>query len=500
MAYSRVYMVVSLWLIVAVDQAAGYIYDDRYVVIEFNPFLNKETAKTFATSIRHRRNINCDGLVTPTPVCSNEQQCECNKALCQMESDREHYCIVLPCQSDKLCYLTVPCPEHFETGCTDGIDIVFVLDESISQGDEGFRRQKDYVIDFIARSPVGSSYTRIAIVTYSFTPTVHFWLNSTYDSTTLQKGVANLTSQKGASNLHLALKEVREKLFSAGRGGMRIASHKYAVILSDGLSSNLVAAQEEAAKLRQAVVSIVAVGMGDQIWHQELWQITSDDKMVFPSITKDAFNFINFHYTIPRCTTCDMKTSDVAFVMDASTDLMISDFYNQIDNMRQLAKATPISEQGTHVSYTRYGKNVHVEFGFDLHYHQDPLIAALSNVARLKQVMGPTNTTKVLEHFLTEGFSSSRSEVRRIMVLFSNGHFGDLDLVTRVANDLKAAGVIIAAVGAGASANMTSLLNIASDPAFVYILGDDVYTETSTINTLKSSFEFYECMPNDCIW
>ena len=197
---------------------------------------------------------------------------------------------------------------------------------------------------------------------------------------------------------------------------------------------------------------------------------------------------------------CDQKTSDVAFVIDASTDVSIKDFYEQQNTMRMLAKYSPVSTNGVHISYTRYGESLYEEFDFDEHLTSDDVVIALSKPERLNSVKGPSNATNALLHFQNEGFSNTLVDKRKFIVLFTNGNFHDFDNVVKVADDLKNENIFIVTVGSGHSVNMTSLLQIASDPAFVYVIGDDVHTDISAIYTLISSFEFYDCIPNECIW
>ena len=64
--------------------ASGHVQDDLYYVVEFNPILNKETAKAFATSIRHKRQVDCTGVIGVNINCAVELSCECNKADCQV--------------------------------------------------------------------------------------------------------------------------------------------------------------------------------------------------------------------------------------------------------------------------------------------------------------------------------------------------------------------------------------------------------------------------------
>ncbi|CAC5366078.1 unnamed protein product [Mytilus coruscus] len=57
------------------------------------------------------------------PACNtDEPYCEANKGSCMMhnEQSREHYCGQgHTCTSTQACYLSTPCPAHYELGCTD---------------------------------------------------------------------------------------------------------------------------------------------------------------------------------------------------------------------------------------------------------------------------------------------------------------------------------------------------------------------------------------------
>ena len=124
----------------------------------------------------------------------------------------------------------------------------------------------------------------------------------------------------------------------------------------------------------------------------------------------------------------------------------------------------------------------------------DTLLADAITAASQKS--GSTNASKAFEHVIQNGFPTSRGD-RNVLILFSTGRFSDNDF-----NDVKTKAkairsgpkaINIVSVGAGLNSYVTNLVAIASDPAFCFLIGDDVYMYKSSLQALLSTLEFDFC-------
>ena len=73
------------------------------------------------------------------------------------------------------------------------MDIVFVLDESFSEGQNNFNKQLDFVKNVTKQFKVGPDDTLFSVVTFSTTYHNEFYLNRYSSQATLQAGLNRIT-------------------------------------------------------------------------------------------------------------------------------------------------------------------------------------------------------------------------------------------------------------------------------------------------------------------
>ena len=186
----------------------------------------------------------------------------------------------------------------------------------------------------------------------------------------------------------------------------------------------------------------------------------------------------------------------MGILFDSSTGLIPSQYYPEIDALINLLEALPIGTSNVHISYTKFAQNVYPEFDFSQYQTQDDVVTQV--VTRRSQYIGPANLTRALDHMTNTGFTGSggtRSAARQIAVVFTQGNFDDFNSVQTSAEALKSSGVTLALVGIGteSSTNLTSLLGLASDPAFAFVIGESVNISNDVLESLGSSVEFNIC-------
>ncbi|CAG2199900.1 COL12A [Mytilus edulis] len=114
-------------------------------------------------------------------------------------------------------------------------DIVFALDSSRSVGFSNFKKQIDFVKDFVNRFSIGSTRTQISVVTFSDTVNNEFSLNEYQNKHRLINAINNIPYRLGATNTHLALEFVTQNSFLSANGG-RSNIKRIVIILTDGKS------------------------------------------------------------------------------------------------------------------------------------------------------------------------------------------------------------------------------------------------------------------------
>ena len=179
--------------------------------------------------------------------------------------------------------------------------------------------------------------------------------------------------------------------------------------------------------------------------------------------------------------------------MEVSDDLSRIEFNSLVDSVKFLLQIINIGPSQVRVSLSHIWSDVQM-FSTDSNTDADKLIADVVNSAAQKS--GSTNASKAFDHMIQNGFSTSRDD-RNVVILFSSGRYSDSDF-----NDAKtkaevlksgANSVYVVTVGAGLGSNLTNLLDIASDPAFCFLIGDDLYVNKSALQALLSTLEFDFC-------
>ncbi|XP_045169650.2 collagen alpha-5(VI) chain-like [Mercenaria mercenaria] len=377
-------------------------------------------------------------------------------------------------------------------------DIVFVMDNSLSGGNGTMGKQKEYVKNFMSKYRTGPPNNRyqFSLVTYSLQATVHFYLNTYNNDTDLQNAVDLVDDNCGGPSFTgSALSKVRQDVFMSVNGARdNTVVERYVILLTDGLSSDPADAIQEANILKSEGVKIYTVCSGMSIRHEELLEISSFKDHVFPMATEGALQTL-LKYTMFGCENCSKNVSDVAVLMDVSANIKPKEFDTQLKAVIHLLGITDVGLNATQFSYSTFTDTMHNIYSFDTHGERVDLIAEVSK--KTKHVFSTNgDVANALSDLYQNGLSSSkrsRSEARQIVVLITSGHVDDTNQVRAEAQRLKDSGNIIITIGAGLSANMTNLLEISSDPAFTYILGDDVNINVDVLDSLKTTFVYDFC-------
>jgi collagen type VI alpha len=200
--------------------------------------------------------------------------------------DNVNECASNPCQNGGQC---IPMAQMYQCRCSQGysgercerrcpvqMDITFVLDLSGS-----LEEVYDVVIQFAKQTiyglPVGSSQTRVSVITYADTPKVVFDLNAYTSSMEIRNALA-FSKAGGATNTQEAIRRAYTEVFTSSRGD-RSNVKNVMVVVTDGqptvMPQNTL---PEADAARQRGIEIFSVGVGQYVNVQQIDGMASEPK------------------------------------------------------------------------------------------------------------------------------------------------------------------------------------------------------------------------------
>ncbi|ESN97759.1 hypothetical protein HELRODRAFT_193192 [Helobdella robusta] len=166
------------------------------------------------------------------------------------------------------------------TGCKQGVaDIALIVDGSGSIGINNFNVVKSFLKNLTESLNIGPDpelHTRISVVQFSNSVQQEFDLN---DHSTLA-GYGTAVDKMGylnsgtATNIALDFLATESFLQSSGARGAGIP--KIGIVMTDGHSNNLRDTLEAAKRLHQKDITVIAIGIGENINNEELKAIATD--------------------------------------------------------------------------------------------------------------------------------------------------------------------------------------------------------------------------------
>ncbi|XP_052071172.1 uncharacterized protein LOC127709610 [Mytilus californianus] len=199
-------------------------------------------------------------------------------------------------------------------------DIIFVLDESGSVGQEQFTLALEAISETTDKLAVGENLIRVGMSMFGGTGTSRtgFDLDTSYDKTVISQNILKISYNKqGYTDIGDALRYACEDMFVSSKGDRGDDVKNYVVLMTDG-QSNRGSTQTGVNTCRNNDVTIIAVGIGDGISRTELL-----------SVVQDPNHFINTTYVELHETLPDIVTKYIDCSADISS--LISDWLKQAD-------------------------------------------------------------------------------------------------------------------------------------------------------------------------
>ncbi|XP_046571860.1 collagen alpha-1(XII) chain-like [Haliotis rubra] len=170
-------------------------------------------------------------------------------------------------------------------------DILFLLDNSDSEGADNFAKEVNFVYNFANRFVIDSHHNQISAITFSSTAKSEFWFNSYRTKSAVVNAIKNIQYVGAGTNTAAGLKMARTQSFTKAHGA-RVNSTRIAIVITDGRSINETETLKEAANLKKAGVTIISIGIGFGQDDHELKTMASTQNYVFSVENFDALKTI----------------------------------------------------------------------------------------------------------------------------------------------------------------------------------------------------------------
>ena len=126
---------------------------------------------------------------------------------------------------------------HIYAACgIGGIDLVYVVDESGSIGEENFQLFREFIENVSMVLSFGQNHSRVAIITFNDAPSLYFDLNEHSDRPSFLQAVRDLPYSRGGTDIAEALNFARETAQN-GRLGINDNNRQVMMFMTDGQSN-----------------------------------------------------------------------------------------------------------------------------------------------------------------------------------------------------------------------------------------------------------------------
>ncbi|KAL8619706.1 hypothetical protein ACOMHN_025792 [Nucella lapillus] len=336
-------------------------------------------------------------------------------------------------------------------GCgTKPADIVFLMDSSSSEATRDFSRMKEFVSNFSQQFQLGPQNVQIAAVSFSTTAHVAFYLNTFASQATLQNGIARISYYGGNTHTDLALSAARNAVFTKTHGARDDAT-KTAILMTDGQSLNTRATELQAQMLKQMGATVITVGVGSSVNHNELESVASDIQHSFAVASFSALQSIQHELVQTACKVCSGdESADILLILDTSTEAAQTNFIREVTFATRLINDFTVGPDKVQFALLTYASLPNAEFWFNSYTDRREMFFAMQT---LQPASGSNNLGGALR-----------------------------------AHQLKQEGVTVMAVGVGDDVSKAELTAVASDPSGVFLVSD-----FSALNDLHKNVQFIIC-------
>lgn len=162
--------------------------------------------------------------------------------------------------------------------------------------------------------------------------------------------------------------------------------------------------------------------------------------------------------------------ADLVFVLDSSGSIGLNNWYKITNFTANVVNAFNIAQENVRVGVLWYGNEADVAFYLNTYTDRRQILDEIRQIPWKDQ---ETNTSGAIRTMRTQMFTPERGDrpdVPNIGVVITDGESNrDADLTIPEANDAKADGIIMFALGIGDKVSMDELIGIANSPKDKYV-------------------------------
>lgn len=162
-------------------------------------------------------------------------------------------------------------------GMPNRADVCFVLDSSGSIGEDNWPKLLNFVASVVSHLEINSGDHRVAAVSFGSYANVEFYLFQHTTLTGLINNIENIRWKDEMTNTSGGIRTMRFQVYRADRGD-RWSVPNVGVVITDGASNrdeHLTGPEADLA--RYEGISLIVVGVGDQLNMEEVQDIANND-------------------------------------------------------------------------------------------------------------------------------------------------------------------------------------------------------------------------------
>eukprot|EP00061_Rhincodon_typus_P018866 g48225.t1 len=334
-------------------------------------------------------------------------------------------------------------------------DIVYLVDESGSIGEENFELMRNFLVRVISALEVGPDKVQVGLIQYSDNATPQFYLDTYQTKADVINHIKGIPYKKGRTNTGAAIDYMMHNYFIERRGSRRRNGiPQIAVVITDGVSTDEVTGPAKA--LRRHGVIVYALGIKDATV-DELKSIASyPPKKYVSTITDfDQLKSVESRNQVKICKEIidiisvkphedelleqgcvETEEADIFFLIDGSGSIYAHNFEEIKTFLSDIVKLFSIGANQVRVGVVQYSDRVQPEFEITQYTSKVELVGAIE---RIGQIGGDTKTGNALTYmttYLDRARQSRKTEVQRLLITITDGESHDNPSVTVVMNVL----------------------------------------------------------------
>ncbi|XP_063160042.1 collagen alpha-6(VI) chain-like [Candoia aspera] len=341
-------------------------------------------------------------------------------------------------------------------------DIAFLVDESTRIGRKNFQLIRTFLLKIINALEIAPDYVRVALVLYSDKPRLEFSLDMFEDKSEVVNYLKRLPYRGGQTYTGAAIDFLRKQVFTKRAGSRRNQGvQQLAVVITDGQSLDNFTVP--ASRLRRKGVTVYAVGIQNISASSQLYKIASHPPRKHVTTMEYFLQLSNLEYVIKKqlCNEIVSQTfaipvrsrtlkegceeteeADIYFLIDGSGSIYPQDFHDMKVFMNELISMFQVGPSHVRFGVVQYASVPSTEFLIDQH---NTVVQLKEAIKMIQQIGGGTRTGDALRYMQNLFKISARDKVPQFLIVVTDGE--SQDQVTKAAEELRAAGIVVYAIG-----------------------------------------------------